>query len=150
MLTNSAHLMLGAALALATSLVMSLAAAAIKYAAAFVSIEQIVLLQYLVCVAVMLPWLWHKGPTVLKTERPLDFVNVINPLLQVLGINRFAGRAAVVLDGSEEYLLESLISQHQAMGIKLTPTSCKAFTYPPPWSIHNMCACCVSLRGKIL
>ncbi|MEH6578221.1 MAG: DMT family transporter [Amphritea sp.] len=71
MLPNSSRLMLAATLAMATSLVMSLTAAAIKYTAAFVSIEQIVLVQYLVCVIVMLPWLWHKGPAVLKTQRPL-------------------------------------------------------------------------------
>lgn len=71
MATQQSRLLLGASLALATSLVMSLAAAAIKYTAGFVSVEQIVLAQYLICVAVMLPWLWRKGPTVLKTERPL-------------------------------------------------------------------------------
>lgn len=65
------RLLLGALLALATSLVMSLAAAAIKYTATLVSIEQIVLVQYLVCMLVMLPWLSHRGISVLKTERPL-------------------------------------------------------------------------------
>lgn len=63
-------LLLGAALALATSLIMSIAAAAIKYTASYVSIEQIVLVQYAVCVAVMLPWLMRKGISTLKTDKP--------------------------------------------------------------------------------
>lgn len=63
-------LLLGAAFALATTLVMSLAAAATKYTAGFVSIEQIVLAQYVICTVIMLPWLGRKGLTALKTEKP--------------------------------------------------------------------------------
>jgi len=69
--SQQSRLMLGAFLALATSLVMSLAAAAIKYTADYVSIEQIVLVQYLICVLVMLPWLHRKGLKSLATKRPL-------------------------------------------------------------------------------
>ncbi|RRD01803.1 DMT family transporter [Amphritea balenae] len=50
---------------------MSLTAAVIKYTSEFVSVELIVLVQYLICVAVMLPWLAAKGLKQLKTERPL-------------------------------------------------------------------------------
>ncbi|WP_428034419.1 DMT family transporter [Amphritea sp.] len=64
------NLLLGAALALATTLVMSLAAAATKYTASLVSIEQIVLVQYLICTLIMLPWLGRKGISALKTEKP--------------------------------------------------------------------------------
>lgn len=68
--SHTSQLLLGAGLALATSLIMSIAAAAIKYTASYVSIEQIVLVQYMVCVAVMLPWLMRKGLSTLKTEKP--------------------------------------------------------------------------------
>lgn len=63
-------LLLGATFALATTLVMSLAAAATKYTAGFVSIEQIVLAQYLICTVIMLPWLGRKGISTLKTGKP--------------------------------------------------------------------------------
>jgi len=49
---------------------MSLAAAATKYTSSLVSIEQIVLVQYLICTLVMLPWLGRKGIRFLKTEKP--------------------------------------------------------------------------------
>ncbi|BBB26585.1 DMT family transporter [Amphritea japonica] len=65
------RLLTGAAFALATTLVMSLAAAATKYTAQFVSIEQIVLIQYLVCTLLMLPWLARKGIRTLKTDKPI-------------------------------------------------------------------------------
>ncbi|WP_290699938.1 DMT family transporter [Amphritea sp.] len=71
MLKQYSRLLIGAAFALATTLIMSLAAAATKYTAQFVSIEQIVLTQYLICTLLMLPWLARKGITTLKTERPL-------------------------------------------------------------------------------
>ncbi|SEQ10349.1 Threonine/homoserine efflux transporter RhtA [Amphritea atlantica] len=64
------NLIRGAALAMATTLLMSLAAAATKYTAGFVSIEQIVLVQYGICTLMMLPWLGRKGLRVLKTEKP--------------------------------------------------------------------------------
>ncbi len=67
---HPSRLLLGAAFALATSMVMSLATAATKYTAAFVSIEQIVSAQYLVCVAIMLPSMYRRGFHVLKTEHP--------------------------------------------------------------------------------
>ncbi|RTE67517.1 DMT family transporter [Amphritea opalescens] len=70
MLSQYSNLILGAAFALATSLVMSFAAAATKYTAEFVSIEQIVLFQYLICTLIMLPWLARKGFKVLKTAKP--------------------------------------------------------------------------------
>lgn len=68
--SHTSALLRGAMLALATSMIMSLAAAAIKYTASQVSIEQIVLVQYLVCVSVMLPWLLRKGISTLKTDKP--------------------------------------------------------------------------------
>lgn len=71
MLKQYSRLLIGASLALATTLIMSLAAAATKYTAQFVSIEQIVLTQYLICTLLMLPWLTRKGITALKTEKPL-------------------------------------------------------------------------------
>ncbi len=70
MAAHSSHLLLGASLALATSMVVSLATAATKYTAAFVSIEQIVTAQYLICVAVMLPSLMSRGVQDLKTKHP--------------------------------------------------------------------------------
>lgn len=63
------NLLLGAGLALATTLIMSLAAAATKYTASLVSIEQIVLVQYLICTLIMLPWLGRKGINILTTEK---------------------------------------------------------------------------------
>jgi len=57
MLILSSRLLTGATLALATALVFSLATAATKYTAAFVSIEQIILVQYLACVLFMLPFM---------------------------------------------------------------------------------------------
>ncbi|WP_299199742.1 DMT family transporter [uncultured Amphritea sp.] len=69
MIKQYSNLLLGAALALATTMIMSLAAAATKYTASLVSIEQIVLVQYLICTLIMLPWLGRKGVHVLKTEK---------------------------------------------------------------------------------
>lgn len=62
------NLLLGVIFAVATSLVMSIAAVLIKYSSATLSIESIVFIQYLVCLLVMLPWLAHKGVGVLKTD----------------------------------------------------------------------------------
>ncbi len=56
--------------AILTSLLMSMTAALIKYSAALVSIEIIVLVQYLICVLVMLPWLARRGVAALKTAQP--------------------------------------------------------------------------------
>ena len=70
MLSQYSNLLLGAAFAFATTLVMSLAAAATKYTAEFISIEQIVLFQYLICTLIMLPWLGRKGIKALKTQKP--------------------------------------------------------------------------------
>ena len=78
MLNQYSRLLTGAAFALATTLVMSLAAAATKYTAQFVSIEQIVLIQYLVCTLLMLPWLARKGISTLKTDKP--FLHLIRGL----------------------------------------------------------------------
>ena len=78
MLNQYSRLLTGAAFALATTLVMSLAAAATKYTAQFVSIEQIVLIQYLVCTLLMLPWLARKGIGTLKTDKP--FLHLIRGL----------------------------------------------------------------------
>lgn len=60
----------GIGLALATSLVMSLAAVLIKLATTNLSIEMIVFFQYLLCVLAMLPWLQRQGLQGLRTERP--------------------------------------------------------------------------------
>lgn len=62
------RILLGALYALATSFVMSVAAALIKYTATLVSIELIVLAQYLICVIFMLPWLLRGGTAALKTQ----------------------------------------------------------------------------------
>ena len=62
------HIGKGALFALATSVVMSLAAALIKYTSAHISIEMIVAVQYLLCVLFMLPWLLRKGVRVLATQ----------------------------------------------------------------------------------
>jgi len=70
MLAKTSRLLLGAALALATSVVVSLAAAATKYTAEFVSIEQIVFAQYLFCMVIMLPSIKRSGIEALRTERP--------------------------------------------------------------------------------
>ncbi len=68
MSTSSSRLLLGVTFALATSMVVSFATAATKFTAAYVSIEQIVSAQYLVCVAIMLPSIHRKGIHILKTE----------------------------------------------------------------------------------
>ena len=65
---HSSRLLIGAALALATSMVVSLATAATKYTAGFVPVEQIVLVQYLVCLAVMVPSLCRRGLETLRTK----------------------------------------------------------------------------------
>ncbi len=70
MVSQSSNVFLGALLALATSLVVSFATAATKYVAAFISIEQIVTAQYLICVAVMLPSIGNRGLQALKTSHP--------------------------------------------------------------------------------
>ena len=70
MRTETARLLTGATLALATAMVVSLAAAATKYTSEFVSIEQIVLAQYLFCVVIMLPTIYRRGFTTLKTACP--------------------------------------------------------------------------------
>ncbi len=70
MLDQTYRLLLGAGLALATAMVVSLATAATKYTAAFVSIEQIVFVQYFFCMVIMLPSLWCRGLGFLRTEQP--------------------------------------------------------------------------------
>ncbi|MGB0467132.1 MAG: DMT family transporter [Pontibacterium sp.] len=64
------NLSLGVFFGVSTSLTMSLAAALIKYCSAQVSIETIVLIQYLVCLLIMLPWLARKGLGALQTKHP--------------------------------------------------------------------------------
>lgn len=71
MQTRTSRLLIGAALALATAMVVSLAAAGTKYTASFVSIEQIVLAQYLFCMMIMLPSIYRRGFSTLKTEHPV-------------------------------------------------------------------------------
>lgn len=68
---HSSRLLTGASLALATALVFSLATAMTKYTAAFVSIEQIILVQYLVCVVLTLPSILQGNKLSLKTSTPL-------------------------------------------------------------------------------
>jgi drug/metabolite transporter (DMT)-like permease len=55
---------------MATSMVASLATAATKYTAAFVSIEQIVLVQYVVCLLLLLPSILVRGAGTLRTKQP--------------------------------------------------------------------------------
>ncbi|MBV0932011.1 DMT family transporter [Marinobacterium weihaiense] len=69
MSSSSHNIPVGATFALATTVVMSLAAVLIKLTSASVSIEMIVFFQYLLCVLVMLPWLRQAGLTALKTTR---------------------------------------------------------------------------------
>jgi drug/metabolite transporter (DMT)-like permease len=68
MQAQTGRLLTGAALALATAMVVSLAAAITKYTSEYVSIEQIVLAQYLFCVVIMLPTIYRRGIVTLKTE----------------------------------------------------------------------------------
>jgi drug/metabolite transporter (DMT)-like permease len=68
MLAKTSRLLLGAALAVATAVVVSLASAATKYTAEFVSIEQIVFAQYLFCMVIMLPSIKSRGVEALRTE----------------------------------------------------------------------------------
>lgn len=70
MLPSTYRLLLGAGFALATAIVVSLATAATKYTATFVSIEQIVFAQYLFCMVIMLPTIQRRGLGVLRTEHP--------------------------------------------------------------------------------
>ncbi|MDO6562115.1 EamA family transporter [Amphritea sp. 1_MG-2023] len=70
MLSQYSKLLLGAAFALATTLIMSLAAALTKYTAEQISIEQIVLAQFICCTCVMLPWLSRHGLSAIKTDKP--------------------------------------------------------------------------------
>lgn len=67
---KTTRLLLGASLALATAVVVSLATAATKFCAAYVSIEQIVFVQYLVCVMIMLPLIVKRGAGSLRTKHP--------------------------------------------------------------------------------
>ena len=60
---------LGAFYALATAMVMSVAAALIKYTSHIVSIETIVAAQYLLCTLFMVPWLIKQGASGLRTEK---------------------------------------------------------------------------------
>ena len=68
--SHSQDLGKGVFLALATSLVMSITAALIKYTATLTSIEIIVAVQYSISLAVLLPWLARNGVGAVKTERP--------------------------------------------------------------------------------
>ncbi|MBA4502136.1 DMT family transporter [Marinobacterium marinum] len=70
MSSSSYSIFVGAGYALATSMVMSLAAVLIKMAAATISIEMIVFFQYLLCTIAMLPWLRQQGFRALHTHRP--------------------------------------------------------------------------------
>jgi len=71
MSTFAPRLLLGASLALTTTLVFSLVTAMTKYTASFVSIEQIILVQYLVCVVIMTPHMYRRGARFLKTAAPV-------------------------------------------------------------------------------
>lgn len=57
-----------ALLALTTALLMSVAAATIKWLTPIVSVEMILLVQYLTCAALMLPWIAKNGIQDLKTR----------------------------------------------------------------------------------
>ncbi len=70
MSAKPSHIILGAFLALATSVVVSLATAATKYTATYVSVEQIVFCQYLFSVLLMLPTLYRQRGRLLKTAHP--------------------------------------------------------------------------------
>ncbi|GAA0786110.1 DMT family transporter [Marinobacterium sediminicola] len=70
MSSSSYNLSAGAGYALATTIVMSMAAVLIKLTAVMISIEMIVFFQYLLCVLVMLPWLKQSGLQALHTRRP--------------------------------------------------------------------------------
>lgn len=67
---HSSRLLIGAAFAMATSMVASLATAATKYTAVFVSVEQIVLVQYVVCLLLLLPFILVRGAGTLRTKQP--------------------------------------------------------------------------------
>lgn len=67
---SNLHLLLGASLAVATAITVSLATAATKYTAAFVAIEQIVFIQYLFCTLIMAPFLLRRGIESFKTSHP--------------------------------------------------------------------------------
>ena len=60
----------GIAYAVATAVIASTAAAAAKLVASDVPVPLIVMVQYSICLAVMLPWLMRSGVKVLKTRRP--------------------------------------------------------------------------------
>ena len=66
--TPTENIGLGAFYAVSTALVMSIAAALIKYTSTLVSIEIIVAAQYIICVVFMLPWLMSKGIRGIKTD----------------------------------------------------------------------------------
>ena len=51
-----------------TALMMSIVAATIKYLVSSVSVEMILLVQYLTCAALMIPWLLREGVKAIKTE----------------------------------------------------------------------------------
>jgi len=59
---------LAVALTLLTALLMSFVAAAIKHISPIVSVEMIISVQYLVCIAFMFPWLFKNGLKALKTK----------------------------------------------------------------------------------
>ncbi|MCV6587484.1 MAG: DMT family transporter [Marinobacterium sp.] len=67
--THSVNIALGALLALASSFLMSTTAALIRYASTLTSIEMIVLVQYCISLAVLLPWVLQEGSKGLKTDR---------------------------------------------------------------------------------
>ncbi|MET4694925.1 DMT family transporter [Endozoicomonas lisbonensis] len=60
----------GVAYAVATAVIASTAAASTKLIAVDVPVPMIVLVQYSICLVVMLPWLLRNGSGVLKTQRP--------------------------------------------------------------------------------
>ena len=59
---------LAVSLTLLTALLMSFVAAAIKHISPIVSVEMIISVQYLVCIAFMFPWLFKNGLNALKTK----------------------------------------------------------------------------------
>jgi len=67
---STSHLLIGAFLAVATAITVSLATAATKYTAAFVTIEQIVFIQYLFCTLIMAPLLLRRGTQAFRTDHP--------------------------------------------------------------------------------
>lgn len=64
------HIPLGTALALATALVASTAAAGVKYLGEELSPWLILWVQYGLCTLLALPWVLRRGPSSLRTSRP--------------------------------------------------------------------------------